>query len=83
AQTTPAPESLLDGTATVRLGPVGLVAHLAAADSPGVDSLDADLTVGDDQVIGDAPPAEQTEVAVDGMLIPSGGAALPTGPVLA
>ncbi|MGH8999673.1 MAG: hypothetical protein ACRDY7_09815 [Acidimicrobiia bacterium] len=78
AESTPAPESLLAGTATVRLGPVGLVVHLDAG-----DTLDADLTVGDDQVVGDAPPAEQTEVTVDGMLLPSTGVGLAPGPVLA
>lgn len=61
----PAPETLVHATVAVNLEPVLFVVR--AGSNPGPD---ADVTVGEEQVVGDAPPPEKTEVGIGGELIP-------------
>jgi hypothetical protein len=76
----PAPGALVDVTAAIRFEPVRFVVVVASNPEP-----EADVTVGNDKVVGDEPPPERTEVGIGGELFPPSAQAVPAwqGPTAA
>ena len=74
----PPPGALIDVTAAIRFEPVRFVVVVASNPEP-----DVDVTVGNDRLIGDAPPPERTEVGIGGELIPPSTQSFPAwqGPI--
>jgi RNA polymerase sigma factor (sigma-70 family) len=64
----PPPPALAEAKASVGQGITG--AALGATLQPGNPQPDLDLTVGNTQVLGDAPPAQGTNASVGGSLVP-------------
>lgn len=74
ATPSPPPATLIDATAAVKLEPVRFLIRAGANPYP-----EADVTVGEERVIGDAPPPERTEVGVGGELAPQAASTILPG----